>query len=86
MVSLQMFEDFYNYGGGVYEHLEGEETGGHAMRLIGWGHQDGHLYWIAQNQWSADWGENGYVRVKAGEIEIDEWALSCEPELNQLPS
>lgn len=72
IVSLNAYEDFYSYGGGVYSHTEGGMVGGHAMRLIGWGHDENdHLYWIAHNQWSKDWGEAGYARIKAGQIEID---------------
>jgi len=83
MASLTIYEDLYNYGGGIYEHTTGYEIGGHAMRIIGWGHdEDDHLYWICQNQWSEDWGEGGYVRIKAGQIRIDNWAFSCDPDFS----
>ena len=52
IVSLNVWEDFMNYGGGVYEHVRGGFIGGHSIRIIGWGHDDendGHLYWIGQN-------------------------------------
>jgi len=50
------------------------------MRVVGWGHDDdGSLYWICQNQWSDTWGIDGYVNIKAGEINIDNWAVSCQP-------
>lgn len=48
------------------------------MKLIGYG-VDGKegLYWILQNQWSEDWGDRGYIKIKAGEIGIDSVGLSC---------
>ena len=49
IVSLNIWADFLNYGGGVYEHVSGEFIGGHSIRLVGWGHDeanDGSLYWI----------------------------------------
>lgn len=82
MVGLMVYEDLYNYKEGIYEYTTGGLIGGHAVRLIGWGHDsDGHLYWVAQNQWTADWGEKGYFRVKAGEIGIDTWTLGCMPDI-----
>jgi hypothetical protein len=34
---------------------------------VGFGEDDaGTPYFIIRNSWSADWGEGGYVRVKAG--------------------
>lgn len=52
IVSLNVYEDFYNYKEGIYEHTWGGDCGGHSMRLVGWGHDeahdsDGSLYWIA---------------------------------------
>lgn len=79
-------EDLYNYGGGIYHYSAGNLVGGHAMRVVGWGHDEqdeGNLYWICQNQWTDTWGEKGYVKIKNGEVGIDLWALSCEPDVEQ---
>ena len=34
--SYIVYEDFYYYGGGVYEHVWGEVVGGHAILIVGW--------------------------------------------------
>jgi len=53
MVGLLIYEDLYNYKEGIYEYTTGKFVGGHAIRAIGWGHDDdGFLYWILQNQWT----------------------------------
>ena len=50
MVSLSLWSDFGTYSGGIYHHVAGVDAGGHAIRLIGWGHDtDGVLYWIGHN-------------------------------------
>lgn len=52
------------------------------MKLIGWGTDEhGHLFWRLQNQWSEEWGDQGFVNIKAGEIGIDSIAMACDPEL-----
>jgi cathepsin B len=79
-----IYEDFMNYGEGVYHQTsrEDEKIGGHAMKMIGWGTDPVEgLYWVLQNQWSEEWGEKGFVKVKAGEIGIDSIALGCQPEI-----
>lgn len=32
-----VYEDFYCYSSGVYKHVLGDEMGGHAVKMIGWG-------------------------------------------------
>ena len=83
MVGLVVFEDFYSYQSGIYHYTTGQQVGGHAMKLIGWGHDqdDGSLFWILQNQWGEKWGMSGFVYIKAGEIGIDSMALACVPDL-----
>lgn len=82
MMGLRIYEDFMNYEQGVYKYTTGEFLGGHAMKLIGFGTDSKEgLFWILQNQWSTDWGEKGFIKIKAGEVGIDSIGLSCQPDL-----
>ena len=83
MVGLSVYEDFTSYKNGTYKHVAGEMVGGHAIKLIGWGHdeKDGSLFWVCQNQWSEKWGMNGFINVKAGEIGLDSMAVACDPDI-----
>jgi hypothetical protein len=33
------------YEGGIYQHVEGTYEGGHAIRIVGWGSENGTAYW-----------------------------------------
>lgn len=33
--------------------------GGHAIRILGWGVDNGTPYWIIANSWNPDWGNEG---------------------------
>ncbi|CAA0824957.1 Cysteine proteinases superfamily protein, partial [Striga hermonthica] len=39
-VSFTVCEDFAHYKSRVYKHLTGDQMGGHAIKLIGWGTTD----------------------------------------------
>ncbi|XGW24201.1 hypothetical protein V3C99_005971, partial [Haemonchus contortus] len=61
-----IYEDFLFYKEGIYVHTYGEQRGGHAVKLIGWGVENGTNYWTIANSWNDDWGENGYFRILRG--------------------
>ena len=70
--SFTVYEDFYFYSGGVYEHVLGDHMGGHAIVLAGWGRtQSGEGYWIAKNSWGTGWGNDGWFKIKWGACEIN---------------
>lgn len=41
---------------GVYHHVTGTELGGHAVKILGWGEDNGTKYWLVANSWDYDWG------------------------------
>lgn len=61
ITSMQVYEDFMYYGGGIYKHVSGSIQGGHAVTIVGY--NDSERYWIVKNSWGVDWGEQGFVRV-----------------------
>jgi cathepsin B len=66
-VSLTVYEDFLTYTSGVYEHADGKSLGGHAVKMIGWGVEDGVKYWLCVNSWNEDWGNKGLFKILRGE-------------------
>ena len=68
-----------SYKGGIYVHKSGYLEGGHAVVILGFGTEDDVNYWICQNSWGADWGEEGYFRIKMGQCGIDSDTYSGEP-------
>lgn len=63
---FNVYSDFMNYKSGVYKHITGELEGGHAVLLLGWGAEKGVRYWLLQNSWGVEWGENGYFKMIRG--------------------
>lgn len=65
-VALTVYEDFESYTSGVYEHVTGKSLGGHAVKMVGWGVDNGTPYWTCVNSWNDSWGEKGQFRIKRG--------------------
>lgn len=65
-VAFMVYQDFYAYRSGIYSHVTGSALGGHAVRLVGYGVENGVKYWILANSWGSYWGENGFFRMKRG--------------------
>jgi len=68
-VAFEVYEDFLNYKSGIYKHVGGKMAGGHAVKLIGWGVEDGVDYWLVANSWNRDFGEDGFFRIVRGRNE-----------------
>ena len=51
------------YKSGVYAHVTGDYLGGHAIKIIGWGVQNGTDYWLCANSWDTGFGIDGYFMI-----------------------
>jgi hypothetical protein len=66
VVVLTVPDDWYYYRSGVYEPVRDVGWANHCVVLTGWNDSDG--CWIIKNSWRASWGEEGYARVKYGNL------------------
>jgi cathepsin B len=89
VAATQVHVDFLTYKSGVY--VKGDEvprfSGFQAIKIIGWGIESGsenepnkgNKYWLIQNSWGEDWGENGVAKVSMGqELMFDQYAYSVK--------
>lgn len=77
-VAFNVYADFMSYSSGIYHHTTGSYEGGHAVKLVGYGAENGVKYWICANSWDTTWGEKGFFRIRRGNnecnIESQAWA------------
>ncbi|XP_074038847.1 cathepsin B-like [Leptinotarsa decemlineata] len=64
--TFDVFTDFLSYKSGVYQYVAGQYEGGHAVRVLGWGVENGTPYWLVANSWNEDWGDNGLFKIIRG--------------------
>ncbi|XP_047990446.1 cathepsin B-like [Leguminivora glycinivorella] len=80
------YEDFVNYKSGVYSHTAGDVLGDHAVKILGWGVENGKKYWLCANSWNSDWGEKGFFKILRGENHcyIEDEVYAGKPDLRGL--
>lgn len=44
----------------------GEQIGGHAIEIVGWGEDNNVKFWWVKNSWGKEWGIDGYFRIIRG--------------------
>lgn len=48
----------------------GRAVGHHAVRVIGWGVENGLPYWLVANSWNTNWGDKGIFKILRGDNEV----------------
>ncbi|CAD8136865.1 unnamed protein product [Paramecium octaurelia] len=83
--------DFMYYESGIYHSVAEHdwstqdrpewEKVDHSVLCYGWGEEDGVKFWLLQNSWGSQWGENGSFRMKRGvdESAIESMAEAADP-------
>ncbi|XP_063381102.1 cathepsin B-like [Cydia fagiglandana] len=81
---FQVYEDFIHYKSGVYSYTSGILKGGHAIKILGWGVENGKKYWLCANSWNSDWGDKGFFKILRGEDHcgIESGVVAGEPDLD----
>jgi hypothetical protein len=82
-MGFTVYEDFDNYGGGVYKHVTGNSRGGHCVLVVGY--SDTHQAWICRNSWGAGFGGAahadgtgaGFFMIAYGDSNIDDTFYGC---------
>jgi len=64
--AFTVYADFPTYRTGVYSHVTGSQLGGHAIKIMGWGVEDGKDYWLVANSWNGEWGNQGTFKIARG--------------------
>lgn len=91
VVSFEPDYNFMMYKSGIYHSIDEKtwiskrmpkpewEKVDHSVLLVGWGEDDqtNEKFWIIQNTWGPNWGEEGFFRMKRG---VDEFGIEsiCE--------
>lgn len=70
-VAFKVYKSFMSYKSGVYSKKWYEliPEGGHAVKIVGWGTENGQDYWLVANSWNTSWGEDGYFKIARGSDE-----------------
>ncbi len=70
ILSFAVYDDFYTYSEGIYQHTSNKLVGFHAVAIVGYGSSNGIDYWIAKNSWGTYWGENGFFKIAVNDSSI----------------
>ena len=69
--SMIVYDDFYSYPGGIYEHPGPDpDPTNHIVCIVGYDDTQG--YWICKNSWGTSWGEDGWFKIAYGDCKIEE--------------
>merc|ERR1740130_898016 len=60
---------WFSYESGIFDGCGKDAVIDHAVVAMGFGEADNHKYWVIQNSWGANWGEQGHIRLQRHDTE-----------------
>jgi len=76
--------NWYLYSGGIFDHCPRDSVIDHAVTLLGYGIERDiqEKFWLIQNSWGQEWGEQGRVRLLRSDSDDSEYCgVDKQPEL-----
>jgi C1A family cysteine protease len=94
VTTMDVYSDFFYYGGGIYEYTSGSYQGGHAILIVGYTDDpnvSGGGYFKVKNSWGTGWGNAGYFLIAYSElsspVSFGEWTIAYSiPNLPAAPT
>ncbi len=94
VTTMDVYADFFNYAGGVYEYSSGAYQGGHAILIVGYTDDpsvNGGGYFKVKNSWGTGWGSGGYFLIAYSQLNspvyFGEWSIAYSiPDLPAAPA
>jgi len=82
---FDVYEDFLSYKSGVYQYTTGNYLGGHCVKMLGWGTENGKNYWLCNNSWTTYWGDQGIFKILRGadECGIEDDVVAGTPQISK---
>ncbi|MGB5619766.1 MAG: C1 family peptidase [Desulfobacterales bacterium] len=71
IVYFQTYSDLYSYQDGIYTTNGQNYAGAKSMILVGYDLTGEEPYWILQNDWDTNWGEQGFLKIAPNDISIN---------------
>lgn len=62
---------FQFYSSGVITSTNCGTNLDHGVLIVGYGTENGVMYWLVKNSWGASWGDQGYVKIERSESSND---------------
>jgi C1A family cysteine protease len=72
MATIRVYADFQGLKDQIYVQNSQDFLGNHSICIIGYDTTGPIPYWIVKNSWGITWGNNGFGRIKMGEIGIED--------------
>eukprot|EP00929_Paragymnodinium_shiwhaense_P060884 TRINITY_DN3039_c0_g1_i1.p2 TRINITY_DN3039_c0_g1~~TRINITY_DN3039_c0_g1_i1.p2 ORF type:complete len:436 (-),score=169.69 TRINITY_DN3039_c0_g1_i1:216-1523(-) len=91
VMPMPIMSDFLVYSGGIYTPLDdaapvyGAEgkTILQAVTVYGWGKSKGISYWLVENSWGKQWGEEGFAKIAMGQSLMEHYTVVPQPETEE---
>mmetsp|Transcript_53755 Transcript_53755/g.94285 ORF Transcript_53755/g.94285 Transcript_53755/m.94285 type:complete len:380 (-) Transcript_53755:86-1225(-) len=85
-------DQWFNYESGVFDSCGKDSVIDHAVVAIGYGEENNVKYWVIQNSWGRQWGEDGHIRLLrhdgndyCGTNNDPQKGVACEGETAPVP-